>query len=71
MDLGIFGVCYMYNMLKKIPLLYQFFSDQHFYIHFNDAPSFQHIDFDIVTSHANKPYKFGRSKLGLLKQVLS
>ena len=35
--------------------------DQHFYIHFNDGKSnFQHIDFDIVTSHSNKPYKFGK-----------
>ena len=33
--------------------------DQHFYVHFDDGGNFEHIDFQITTSHANKPYKFG------------
>ena len=39
-------------------------SDQHFYVHFNDGfnQDNEHIDFTITTSHAAKPYKFGKYK---------
>ena len=36
------------------------FLDQHFYVHFNDVETFEHIDFQITTAQTSKPYKFGK-----------
>ena len=48
---------------KKIKLwrfLKNLFLDQHFYVHFNDVETFEHIDFQITTAQTSKPYKFGK-----------